>query len=314
MKQFIKKISIFLIPGLLLVYPADLFLSHLLKYTSLGQGEFEVWNDIYHSKTNVSLAIYGSSRAWVHIDSSILEDSLDRTTYNFGIDGQNIWLQLFRHNQILKYNVKPKTILYSVDIFTLGPKSGNYNKDQHLPYLLWNDDYSKSELFPKIFYWYEYSLPMLRFQNKGNLLLYSIHPHFKNTPLRNKGYARMDWEWNTDFETVRAKQKGFKAKIDSSSITLMKSFLAECKQDGIQVIFVYTPEYIEGQKFTTNRSEVLSIYHEMAAHYNIPFLDYSNHELSFNKANFYNTTHMNGTAATRFSSILAEDIKPLIAN
>ena len=56
----------------------------------------------------------------------------------------------------------------------------------------------------------------------------------------------------------------------------------------------------------------MTLYKQIATEYNIPFLDYSNHEICYNKNNFYNTTHMNGTAATRFSQILAEDIKPLL--
>lgn len=312
MKLFIKKISIFLIPGLLLAYPADLFLSHLLKNTSSAQGEFEVWNDIYQSKTSVSIAIYGSSRAWIHIDPNILEDSLHRSAYNFGIDGQNIWLHLFRHNQIIRYNTKPKTILYSLDIFTLEPKSGYYNSKQHLPYLLWNEDYFNSELFPDIFNWYDYFIPMVRFQNKGDHILYSMLLYFRHAPLRNKGFAGMDREWNTDFETIKARQKGFTTKIDSASVALLKSFLSECAKDSIQMIFVYTPEYIQGQKFTTNRSELMTLYKQIATEYNIPFLDYSNHEICYNRDNFYNATHMNVAAATRFSQILAEDIKPLL--
>ena len=54
----------------------------------------------------------------IHIDPNILEDRciVPPTTLEYG---QNIWLHLFRHNQIIQYNTKPKTILYSLDIFTL---------------------------------------------------------------------------------------------------------------------------------------------------------------------------------------------------
>lgn len=315
MKPFFRKIVVFLLPCIILAYPVDIIFSHLLRSSSVAQGEFEVWNDIYQSKTNVSIAIYGSSRAWVHIDPAILEYSLHKSAYNFGIDGQNIWLQQFRHNQVLRYNTKPKVILYSLDIFTLEPKSGNYNKQQHLPYMLWNKDYYKSDIFPTLFKRYAYFVPLVRYQNHGEQILHSLLLQTKHTStIRRKGFAGTNLEWNSDFETVKAKQKEHIAKIDSASFQLMRTFLSECKKDNIHVIFVYTPEYIEGQNFVSNRKDIIKLYENLALEYKLPFLNYSDHEISYNRENFYNATHMNAKAANVFSRILAEDLKPLMKN
>ncbi|MBE2208298.1 MAG: hypothetical protein IAE84_11975, partial [Saprospiraceae bacterium] len=81
---------------------------YYLKQTKKAPGEFEVWNDIYNSNVNCDIAIYGSSRAWVHIDPKILSHILQLNVYNFGIDGHNFWLQYLRHIEFLKYNPKPK--------------------------------------------------------------------------------------------------------------------------------------------------------------------------------------------------------------
>lgn len=42
----------------------------------------------------------------------------------------------------------------------------------------------------------------------------------------------------------------------------------------LSIIFVYAPEYIEGQIFTKKRGEVMSLYTKYSHQYNIPFYDF----------------------------------------
>jgi hypothetical protein len=42
----------------------------------------------------------------------------------------------------------------------------------------------------------------------------------------------------------------------------------------LSIIFVNAPEYIEGQIFTKNRDEVMSLYTKYSHQYNIPFYDF----------------------------------------
>ena len=89
------------------------------------------------------MAIYGSSRAWLHIDPEIIEDSLDLTSYNFGIDGHNFRLQYLRHLEYLRKNNKPHIILHSIDIFTLQYEHDLFHMEQFLPFMLWNNNIRK---------------------------------------------------------------------------------------------------------------------------------------------------------------------------
>ena len=81
--------------------------------------EYPVWNDIHSGNINADLLIMGSSRAWRHIDPNVLEDSLELSSYNLGMDGQHLPMQLWRYETLLKKNHAPRVIVYSLDFFML---------------------------------------------------------------------------------------------------------------------------------------------------------------------------------------------------
>ena len=316
MKKFLTKSLYFLLPILIIVYPIDCIMSYYLRQSNDYPGEFEVWNDIYNSNVNCDLAVYGSSRAWVHIDPKILSDSLELEVYNLGIDGHNFWLQYLRHLEFLNLNKKPKTIIFAVDVFSLSKRIDLYNPDQFLPYMLWNSniqEYTSSYVGYNTF---EYYLPLLRYSGKSNALKTIIKNFFikSSKSYRNNGFLGMDREWNNDLDKAKENKDTYEIKLDSTSITLFEKFINECKINDIELIFVYTPEYIDGQNFVANRNDIIQIYRDMSTKYSIEFYDYSNDSLCFDKKNFYNASHLNNTGAEIFTKTLASDLKARIHN
>ncbi len=302
---------------LLLVYPMDWFISsQLQKSRSHASGEFTTWNDLYAGNINADLAIYGSSRAWVQIDPAILEKELNKLAYNFGIDGHNFWLQYFRHKLFLKNNPKPRCIVISVDIFTLQKRPNLFNANQFLPYMLLDDevyDYTKSyEGFRSS----DYHIPLIRYLGRFDAIRDALKA-FMKTPNpktgRQKGYKPEDVEWNNDFERVKRQMDFYEVEQDTTSIELYDKFLQECKDDNIEVIMIYAPEYIEGQDFVRGRDKVIKMFRDFSKKYAIRFIDYSDHELCFDKKYFYNATHLNKRGAQIFSKQLAKDLKAQIS-
>lgn len=312
MKKFLLKIVYFFLPLVILSYPCDYGISYFLSESNQSPGEFEVWNDIYNSNANFDIAIYGSSRAWVHIDPKIISDSLNFTAYNFGIDGHNFRLQYLRHLELIKYNKKPKTIILGVDIFSLQKTTGLYNSDQFLPYMLWNSnimDFTYSYIaYDEI----DFYLPLVRYAGRSEALTTSIKMVIKGAPdnhYRNNGFLGMDKVWNTDFEEAKAIHTSYKIDIHQDSIELLETFINECRIMGIELILVYTPEYIEGQSFVSNRDEVIDIFENFSKQYNLAFYDYSNDSISWDKSLFYNVSHLNKTGAEIFTRKFASDLK-----
>lgn len=313
MKKFLTNIFLyFLLPAVIIAYPLDSIISHFLSQSNTPPGEYEVWNDIYNTEANCDVAIYGSSRAWVHINPKILSDSLGVKVYNFGIDGHNFWLQYLRHLELLKYNEKPKTIILSVDVGSLQKRKDLYQLYQFLPYMLWNSnikEYTNSYIGYNKF---DYYVPLIRYFGKTNslkLILKNILNGQSNKRYRQNGFLGMDREWNADLDKAKKKRKSYKIDTDSNSIVLFEKFIKDCKANNIELILVYTPEYIDGQNFVANRNDIIQIYRDFSEKYSIEFYDYSNDSLCLNKKYFYNASHLNSSGAEIFSKKLANDLK-----
>ncbi len=311
-KKFIRKIFYFSLPVIIIAYPLDFGLSYYLKQTNTYPAEYEVWNDIYNSHAECDIAIYGSSRAWVHIDPEIISETLGGNVYNFGIDGHNFWLQYLRHLEFCRYNKKPSTIILSVDIFTLQKRRGLYELNQFLPYMLWNTNIRRFTASYDGFNKIDYYIPLIRYMGKSKCLEL-IKDDIINTEssyrYRRKGFLGLNKTWNNDLHHAVKEMKSYEAKLDKESIRLFEDFILDCKSKGIELIFVYTPEYIEGQKFIVNRKEIIKLYKFYSQKYSIDFYDYSNDSLCFEKKYFYNANHLNKKGAEIFSRRLASKIK-----
>ena len=118
----------------------------------------------------------------------------------------------------------------------------------------------------------------------------------------------MDREWNDDLNKAKEKMSSYEIKLDTPSIKLFERFVGECQQSGIELIMVYTPEYIEGQKFMKNRGDIIKMYSDFSTKYGIKFLDYSNDEICSNKDLFYNALHLNYKGANLFTRKMVSDI------
>ena len=314
MKKFFLNIVYFLLPMLVLSYPLDLLLSNTLKKISDFPAEFEVWNDIYDGNLQCDLAIYGSSRAWVHFNSKILEDSLNIPVYNFGFDGYNFWMQHLRHLEYLKHNSPPKHIVLSVDIYSFQRRSDLYAISQFLPYILWNKNFTDYTKTFTGFNSFDYYLPLTRYQGRFGDVLPVFTNLFRSSSekYRYKGYRGMDAGWNSNLEKAKAEMEYYTVVFDSATIKLFQQFMEECKNLGIGLTLVYSPEYIDGQKFVMNRQEIIDLCNKLTENSNVVFIDYSDSELCYKKDFFYNALHLNSKGADRFTRMFVNDIRNVL--
>jgi hypothetical protein len=81
-----------------------------------------------------------------------------------------------------------------------------------------------------------------------------------------------------------------------------------CKDQGIKVVLIYSPEYREMQTFTTNRAQIFERFGELTYRFGAPVWDYSSSPISARRENFYNSQHLNAQGAMTFSKDLAENL------
>jgi hypothetical protein len=311
MKTFLLRLVIFIFPLIIFAYGLDVFLSGILKRSnSYADSEYPVWNGLYNGEINSDIVIYGSSRAWRHINPCMISDSLNITAYNLGINGHSFKSQYFRHSLLLKYNKIPKLIIQTLDITSFDKNSDLYNPDQYLPYMLYNEEMKVSTY--NGYHSIDYKLPMVRYYAKKEAIIEIIKilvSPGSNKAIRSKGYRSRDLAWNDDLLIAQKNFGSYEVKFDSSLIHLFEKYLTECVKKNIQIVFVYTPEYIDGQRFVNNRSDIMTIYYELSEKYKIPFYDYSEDSISFNKNYFYNSGHLNKVGSEIFTTKLIDDLK-----
>jgi hypothetical protein len=311
MKKFLKQLFVFFILILTLAFAFDLFLTKTVKQSNDYFSEFEVWNDIYNGTAACDVAIYGSSRAYRHFNSSLIEDSLGLSTYNFGMNGHHIWLQYMRHLEILKHNPKPKVILYSVEVSIFEKRDELFNPNQFLPYMLWNTNMIKYTSPFEGYDLVDYFIPLIRYYGKKSIqnnFIHLVRKPQETNKLREKGFDSSDKAWNTDFEKAKKELGEFSIVVDTASVVLFEKFIEECKSMNIELILVNSPTYVDGQQLIVNRQSILDMFTQLADKHDLTFIDYSTSELCADKNLFYNSLHLNSSGADIFTTNLISDL------
>jgi hypothetical protein len=312
MKKFLYNVLLFVAPLLVLGCCIDFVIStNIKKSNSHAMKEYPTWNAILDGNLNAEILIYGSSRAWVHFDSKLIEDSLRHPVYNLGMNGHTFNMQYLRHILALKHNPKPKLIIHSVDIGTLS-KGSLYNPDQFLPYMLWSKPFYKYMSNYEGYSSFDYRIPLVRYYGKTDAIKTAIQMLLSpetNVVERVKGYQGQKRAWNNDFDNAKKEMKQYVVTPDSLTLSAFEAYLIDCKKQGIEVVLVYSPYYIEGQEFISNQSQIIDLYKTLAHRQDFSFLDFTNDEICFDKKYFYNASHMNTLGAELFSRKLCTQIR-----
>jgi hypothetical protein len=309
-KKFILNISVFSIVTLITFYFLQVTLDRENKKNP--SDTFSEWNDCYNSNINADVLVMGSSRAWVQISPKILDSTLSVNSYNLGIDGWNFLMQHCRFKVYLEHNIVPKNIIHCVDVYILDKRNDLYNAEQFVPFL--NDTLIRqyTQGYKGSFNNLHYSFPLYKYNNSLKSIitpLLNLAGVKKSHSNKYKGYQGMEKDWDNSFEKFKENNpNGVVQKIDNETIREFEDYLKFCKQKDINLTLVYTPEYIEGQKMTQNRNDIIKIYEQYAAQYDFLFLNYSDDSLCLDKSLFYNSQHLNKKGAELFSAKLAQDL------
>jgi len=314
MKLFLVKVVIFLIIVSVIAIALEKLIDRGLKHSS--SENYKEWNDIIYSRINADLIIQGSSRAWQQISPYVLDSTFNVNSYNLGLDGWQFHMQYYRFLLYLKYNKKPKYIIQNVDHSTFIKIPDLYYYTQFLPYL--DDDIIKKAVSSyNGLNWKDSYIPLYKYHSNYKLVFKSL---LNNLPKSSspdngkyKGFQAQQLHWDSTFSQFKkANPNGWRIIPNKEAQNNFKSFLDICKSENIQVIFVYTPEYIEIQKLLLNRDSLTNILRGYASKYNIPFLDYSNDSLCLDTINFFNSQHLNMRGVKKFNLKFATDLKRII--
>lgn len=273
--------------------------------------EFGVWNAIVDGSINADILITGSSRALTHYDARILQQKLQRTAYNIGLNGSQTDMQVARLRTYLAHNRNPGLLIHNLDLFSFQTTHGGvYDPGQFVPYIrepaLYealsriNENAWKSRYLPL----YGYAVEDLRFT-----WIQGVRSWFGWNPPEDhfQGFKPRHLPWTGEFERFKAQNpKGARFEVEPAGEREMEALLQLCRERRIPVLLVYSPEYLNMQQMTTNRAEIFARFRALGDRFGATVWDFSDSPLSPQQDKFYNSQHLNAEGAALFSAAVAE--------
>lgn len=261
-------------------------------------------------KSDSKLAVIGASRAAHHYIPSMLEDSLNISSFNYGIDGRNI----FVHYVILESLVnssqqKPEIVILDIgqmdveEMPTWGTERLNifypyYNSDSRVRTTL-NDLLDTPELLSL------QSSGLLR--HNSEIITYIKNIVRKENEIKDHGYVPLYNAWTEDLKVIEQPDN---QKVDPKKVEYLEKFISLCKDENISLLIVSSPAYIKRDTKPKWISTVRSITEKEG----IPFLEYQDNALFLSHKEWFNDEyHLNDTGARQFTRLLIPEISSLLS-
>lgn len=307
-KFIIKVIGIF---TLLVIFSFSIDYAISSGLRKMEDYRFQTWTDIESSKINADILIMGNSRAFSHYSPLIIDSVLHTNSYNLGIGGHPLNIQLLRYNMYLEHNILPKVIIQNVDFFTLQMSKIGHQREQVFPYI--KDTVLRNNLTNLGFSWAEIYLPLYRYFGyqmviKNGIFEYFHIHHYNNQP-SNKGYRPETSNWDP---ITLNKLESIESTPNPEAVTLFENFLSDCNHKNIKVVLVYTPLYYKAREKLLNKDKLSLLFRGLSKKYSVPYLDYSNDTICKDSTYFSIAIHLNKKGAEIFSTQLANDLKSIL--
>lgn len=309
MRKFFKILGIFIV----VLYVCALILDGVITYglRHFNTRMLSTWNDIYDGKIDADIIALGSSRFERGINTYILDSTLSCNSYNFGLDGHPIDMQIVRYNTYRRFNKKPKIVFINADFLsTLGNSADmEFEREQFFPFF--GDDSLISVVAKcKKFTYVDRYVPLCRYYGYHRMINFGIFYYFGyKDPVEGKdiykGYIPQDQPWSRkslDMDTI------FSATTDTASAKLLDNFIEQLKDDNIQVVLIKSPVYISLREKFYNIEFSDSVYDYLASKYNVPLLDFYFNEICRDSTSFYDPSHLNRKGSIIFTKQLCDSI------
>lgn len=307
---FLKRCSLFLFITSVIAFSIQYLTDLGLKKSNFSQ-EYKEWYEIKNSKINADLIILGSSRALRHFSPIVIDKNLNLNSYNLGMDGQFFLSQKWRLKQYLKYNKKPATIIQTVDYWFLNNPKITTGYTQFIPYI--NSDFVAEFDTNTIFTKKDYYLPLYKYSHTPGILFSGISNMFNSKPSDNgkfKGFKPNDLHWN-NFGYLKYKKNvlPYNAEVNQKAYYELNKMIGECKSNGINLIFVFPPNFVDCDKFVSNHDSISSLISALCKVNKIVYLDYHKIPMCSDTSYFYDLNHLNLKGVEKFNNILVSDLK-----
>ena len=307
MKRFLIKIAIFTVAAYLLALGLDAMISHGLA-KSAGHPH-QAWREIRSGDYSSEIVIMGTSRALEHYDPAVIDSVTGLQSYNLGMGGYGINVQLMKYRYYCRYNPQPKYIIYDVDYVPLviNHAPHMHQSEQFLP--LFYDGAIRRDLISVGYSWIDAYIPMARYwgyqtQSKRGIFECLNLKHYCDY-LSYKGHTPDPDPWD-------ATRLHFKDSIiphvDEDAQTMFVNFVQDCHASGVQLIFVTSPVYYRYVEMSPDRNRYVAWFDSIAQANEIPYLSYTDYPICRDSILFNAGVHLTPQGTKVWSEILSNDL------
>lgn len=307
MKRFLTKIAIFAIAAYLLALGLDYMISHGLANSS-GHPH-QAWNEIRSGKYASDIVIMGTSRALEHYAPYIIDSITGLRSYNLGMGGYSVNVELMKYRYYLHYNPHPKYIIYDVDqlLLTIDQVAHQHQSEQFLP--LFYDKALRHDLLLYGYTWIDAYMPMARYwgyqvQNKRGILEYLNIKHYCDYPSFKGHHPDYD-SWNPSClhytDTIPS-------RVEAEAKVMFVNFVQKCQESGEKLIFVTSPVFYSYVEMSPEWNQYIAWYDSIAKANDIPYLNYMTHEICRDSTMFNAGVHLTPAGTKVWSAILSNDL------
>lgn len=279
---------------------------------------YGVSNRIMNGQINAQVVVTGSSRAASHYDPRVIRQITGLDAFNLGRNGSQTDMQIAVFKAYLKHNRKPAIVLHNLDAFSFQTTREVYNPAQYVPYLKEDELYQPLRKINQEI-WKSRYLPLYGYVAEDMSFAWTLGLRaFLHPPSRDQlidGFDPRNTKWTNEFAEFKSKAAHpVRWEIEPQGIALMEGLVRLCHEEKMELILVYSPEYIEMQAMTENRREIFQSFERIAARYGTPIWDYSHWRHAGDTAYFTNSQHLNATGAEAFSTDVAADLRKFLAS
>jgi len=309
-----RLLSFFVFQGIVLISLQAVITAGLWR---IKTSAFGASNRIMSGTVNADVVVTGSSRAMLQYDPRAIEAATGLSAFNLGRNGSQTDMQVAFFKAYLNHNRRPKIVIHNLDAFSFVTSREIFDAAQYMPYLSDPAIYAASEKINSKT-WRSRYIPLYGYvvEDMNFTWLRGLAGFFGWTPREDffLGFNPRHTIWTGDFEKYREDHpQGVRFAIEPEGVRDMEDLAQTCKENGIQLIYVYAPEYSEMQELTANRAEIFAQFDRLSDRFGIPIWDFSGWKHNSDKSYFYNSQHLNARGAEAFSSDLAVRLKEYLA-
>ncbi|MGD1847663.1 MAG: hypothetical protein ACFB10_19915 [Salibacteraceae bacterium] len=297
MKKFVLRFLVFIALLLLMTVPMSIWITNEHFYTYNKQS----WI-LSQEGRDLDFAVIGSSRVYYNVDINTIEQTLGSKGINLGTSGSNYAESYLLLKEFLKTNRLEK-LLINCDESALDALNRFGNYPFHLHEFLPQFEMEEHEevffdyLPPWKFYLWK-SLPVAKYlEYNDRYTFFKYYNH--NLDISNGTLV----DFNVEKGKMNKSENTF--AIASIDVKYLNRMLELCHANGISVLFIHTPLYVEVEERASDYW--LFMNQKIVGHY--PFIDFKGIFDNSDLTLFSDYTHLNRKGSILYSKQLATALK-----